>query len=259
MQDDHVLVKDTATWTIAKICELHVRSIPEQVVPKLMENLVLALGDSPRVSARACFALNMFGEAFEESKDSDSNAMSPYFSVVAHKLLQVIGRDDWHVDNMRVQATEALNVLIQNSAQDQLKFVIDTLNVILSMLEGSFNMQVISNDDKEKQQGLQSLLCGSVQVICQKVKKCIIPFGDQIVALLLRVFSTRHAVAQEEVGMRLRDPNRLLCCHLVGLAICQMMLADTLLLERIELTIPVHFACVTIVGFHGHRSTCHSA
>ncbi len=224
MQDEHVLVKDTATWTIAKICELHVRSIPEQVVPKLMENLVLALGDSPRVSARACFALNMFGEAFEESKDCDTNAMSPYFSVIAQKLLQVIGRDDWHVDNMRVQATEALNVLIQNSAQDQLQFVIDTLKVVLSMLEGSFNMQVLSNDDKEKQQGLQCLLCGSVQVICQKVKKCILPFGDQIVALLLRVFSTRHAVAQEEVGMILRYPNRLWCVVIwlgwIGLAGC---------------------------------------
>ncbi len=258
MQDDHVLVKDTATWTIAKICELHVRSIPEQVVPKLMENLVLALDDTPRVSARACFALNMFGEAFEESKDSDTNAMSPYFSFVAQKLLHVIGRDDWHVDNMRVQATEALNVLIYNSAKDQLQFIIDSLKVILSMLEGSFNMHVLSNDDKEKQQGLQSLLCGTVQVICQKVKKCILPFSDQIIALLLRVFSTRHAIAQEEVGMVLRDPSRIPCCHLVGLAGCQMMLADTLL-ERIANHNIYIFFFPTLLGLHGYRSTCHSA
>jgi hypothetical protein len=35
-----------------------------------------------------------------------------------------------------------MNVLIQNSAQDMTAVVVETLKVVLQMLEGSFNMQV---------------------------------------------------------------------------------------------------------------------
>ena len=31
LSDPHVMVKDTAAWTIGRICELHVRSIPDEI------------------------------------------------------------------------------------------------------------------------------------------------------------------------------------------------------------------------------------
>jgi importin subunit beta-1 len=201
MRDSHVLVKDTATWTIGKICELHVRSIPEAVVPQLVQHLIIALEDSARVCSRACYALHMFGEAFEPNRDDATNALSPYFTAVVQKLLGVMNREDWAEDNMRVQAMEALNVLVQNSAKDVVSYVLSMLDVVLSMLETSFNMQVLSTDDRERQQGLQSLLCGATAVICHKIKKDVIPHGDRIMTLLLRVFQNKHAIAQEEAFM----------------------------------------------------------
>jgi hypothetical protein len=76
------------------------------VVPTLVENLVMALSASARVTSRACFALHMFADACEGERDKPTNTISPFFSVVVQKLLQVIMREDWADDNMRVSATE---------------------------------------------------------------------------------------------------------------------------------------------------------
>lgn len=59
---------------------------------------------------------------------------------------------------------EAMNVLIKNSAKDVLEVVRSTLQVVLSQLEQSFSAQILTPDDRDRVQGLQSLLCGNLQV-----------------------------------------------------------------------------------------------
>lgn len=94
MQDPHVMVKDSATWTIGKICELHGQSIPAEALKPLVTALLAALDDSPRVCSKACFALHNFGDQFEDSRDNDSNLLSPYLSHLVQKLLLSTQRDD---------------------------------------------------------------------------------------------------------------------------------------------------------------------
>mmetsp|Transcript_6215 Transcript_6215/g.9298 ORF Transcript_6215/g.9298 Transcript_6215/m.9298 type:complete len:858 (-) Transcript_6215:252-2825(-) len=199
--DQNELVVDTAVWTVGKICELHVRSIPQEVVPLMIENLLKILEMSARVTSRACFALHMFAEAFEMERDNPTNKISPYFRVLLTKLVVVIIRDDWAYNNLRVSATEAMNMLIQNSALDVKPIVSEFFPSILQLLSESFKMNILSNDDRENQQGLQSLLCGTIQVISQKIKGEVRNFGDAIMSLLLKVFENKFAVAQEEAFM----------------------------------------------------------
>lgn len=66
--------------------------------------------------------------------------------------------------NLRSEAVEAMNVLLKNSARDTTEVVRSTLQVVLSQLEQSFSSQILTAEDREKVQGLQSLLCGSLQV-----------------------------------------------------------------------------------------------
>lgn len=66
--------------------------------------------------------------------------------------------------NLRSEAVEAMNVLIKNSAKDVLEVVRSTLQVVLSQLEQSFSAQILTPDDRDRVQGLQSLLCGNLQV-----------------------------------------------------------------------------------------------
>lgn len=88
------MVKDSATWTIGKICELHGQSIPPEALEPLVTALLAALDDSPRVCSKACFALHNFGEQFEDTKDAESNALSPYLSHLVQKLLMATQRED---------------------------------------------------------------------------------------------------------------------------------------------------------------------
>lgn len=94
MRDPHVMVKDSATWTIGKICELHGSSIPGEVLTPLVEALLLALKDTPRVCSKACFALHNFGDQFEDTRDADSNALSPYLTALVQELLLATQRED---------------------------------------------------------------------------------------------------------------------------------------------------------------------
>lgn len=65
---------------------------------------------------------------------------------------------------MRSEAVEAMNVLIKNSARDMVEVVRSTLQVVLSQLEQSFSAPVLTAEDRDRLQGLQSLLCGNLQV-----------------------------------------------------------------------------------------------
>ncbi|CAM9669741.1 unnamed protein product, partial [Discosporangium mesarthrocarpum] len=201
MKDGHVMVKDSATWTIGKICELHGPSIPNEVLTPLVEALLLALDDSPSVCSKACFALHNFGEQFEGGKDEPTNALSAYLSPLVQKLLMVVQKDDGGDANMRSEAVEAMNVLIKNSAKDMRPVVQSTLDVVLSLLERTFSMQVLTADDRDRVQGLQSLLCGNIQVICLKMESDVAPFADRIMTMVLEVFKNKQAVAQEEAFM----------------------------------------------------------
>ncbi|CAN0461764.1 unnamed protein product, partial [Hapterophycus canaliculatus] len=69
-------------------------SIPAEVLTPLVEALLLALKDTPRVCSKACFALHNFGDQFEESRDTDSNALSPYLTALVQELLVATQRDD---------------------------------------------------------------------------------------------------------------------------------------------------------------------
>lgn len=94
MRDPHVMVKDSSTWTIGKICELHGPSIPAEVLTPLVEALLLALKDTPRVCSKACFALHNFGDQFEETRDNETNALSPYLTALVQELLLAMRRED---------------------------------------------------------------------------------------------------------------------------------------------------------------------
>lgn len=80
LNDKNDLVKDTTAWTIGKICDLHVRSIPEQVFPTLVNGLASKLlNETPRVSSQACFGIHNLAAAFQKDNAaafSGTNALS---------------------------------------------------------------------------------------------------------------------------------------------------------------------------------------
>ena len=214
MSDPSVPVKDTAAWTIGRICEFHTQSILPQHWQLLMrapppENpngegegvLLTGLKDDPRVAANVCWALHNLADQLEESRNQQTNPLSPLFITIARALLQASDREDASENNLRCSAYEALNTTLQNAAADTRVHIEQLLPVILERLQKTFSMQIVSNDDKEQQNELQGLLCGTLQVIVQKLGPAAVPFADSLMQLFLQLCSNMNSSLQEEVLM----------------------------------------------------------
>lgn len=199
--DQNMMVKDSTAWALGRICELHVRAIPNETFPSLVTGLTTVLqNESPRVSTRACFAIRNLASAFKGDTsvvNSGTNALSRYMPNLLQTLLQVSDREG--NDECRASAYEAINMLIQQSAPDCRPLFVQFLPAIIERLTKSFNYPVITNEDRELKEGLQSLLCGVLQVTIYKLtKEDLQPCSDVLMQNLLQVLQARNATAHEE-------------------------------------------------------------
>eukprot|EP01118_Nematostelium_gracile_P005236 TRINITY_DN1640_c0_g1_i1.p1 TRINITY_DN1640_c0_g1~~TRINITY_DN1640_c0_g1_i1.p1 ORF type:complete len:873 (-),score=271.61 TRINITY_DN1640_c0_g1_i1:208-2763(-) len=199
--DPIVFVKDTTAWTLGRVCDLHPNVITPPFLQELIVAFVGALEDSPRVASNICWAIHNLAVAYAKSADQQTAPLSMYFKVVLEKLLKVTERADADENNLRCSAYEAINVLIQNAAQDTHPVILAVLPHFIETLHKTFSMQILSQDDRDQQTELQSLLCGALQVIIQKLGASVKPYADQMMQLFLLVFNTKSASVHEEALM----------------------------------------------------------
>jgi len=203
LSDPHDMVKDTTAWTIGKICELHVLAIPPETFPTLVNGLgEKLLTESPQVSSQACYALHNLASAFQDdvaAQNSGTNAMTPYMPVLLERLLQVTDREDADDSNLRIAAFEAVAALIQNAAADCLPLFKTLLPLIVGRLQASFSVPILTNEDKERREGVQGLLCGLIQVLVFRLDVVdVVPHADSIMQNLLQVLQLKNATCHEE-------------------------------------------------------------
>jgi len=212
MADPSVPVKDTAAWTIGRICEHHRSNITPQHWQAMMRApeyadaegegvLLRGLKDDPRVASNVCWALHNLADQLDDTRNQQTNVLSPLFVVIARALLAASDRPDAGEHNLRCSAYEALNMTLTNSAEDTRSQVEQLMPVILKRLEDTFSMQIVSNDDREAQIELQGLLCGTLQVLTQKLGTGAVPFCDQQMQLFLQVFGAKNSTVHEEALM----------------------------------------------------------
>jgi len=200
MKDPVVYVKDTTAWTLGRVCQLHPHTVGGYLT-NLVQVLVEALVDTPRVASNACWALHNLALNYEEDSDKQTSALSPFFQVILQQLGVATEREDSSESNLRTSAYEAINVLIQSGAKDTHPVILNALPIFLARLEKTFTMQIVSQDDKQEQNELQSLLCGVLQVITQKLGEGIKPWCDKMMTIYLQVFNAKSATVQEEALM----------------------------------------------------------
>ena len=91
MKDKEQLVKDTAAWTIATICEIH-PILAKSQLQNLMHVLVDSLNEPPKVASQVCFALHNLAQTFFNESENQSSPISYYFQPVITKLLEMTKR-----------------------------------------------------------------------------------------------------------------------------------------------------------------------
>lgn len=200
LRDDSMRVRDSATYTVGRVCEHNTGAIADELIPSLFEALVGTLDDGfAQVCMQGCTAIHHLGEACSNSSDEETNVLSPYLSHLLEKLLGVTTRDDWDEHNLRSTAYEAINMLVEASAVDMQETVAMLLTEGLNRLEHTFIMQT----DMSERMGLQSKLSGLVGICVQKLPVEAIDeeVADRIMTLTMQVFTSPGAVAHEEAFM----------------------------------------------------------
>lgn len=211
MRDGSVQVRDTAAWTLGRICDLHTESLNSQVpgtqttyMHELIKPdgvLLEALKDEPRVAGNVCWAIRNLAESLEVEDGAPSSPLSPYFLGIVRSLLVTTERSDSAENNLRSSSYEALNTVLGQSANDSLPSLREIVPFLCDKLGKTFAMQIVSADDREEQNELQGLLCGTLQVVVSKLGSEVVPFADQLMQLFLEVFNSKNATVHEEALM----------------------------------------------------------
>lgn len=67
LKDPSVVVRDTAAWTLGRVCELLPdTAVNEAYLKPLLEGLVDGLGSEPRVAANVCWVSSEYFLVFHE-------------------------------------------------------------------------------------------------------------------------------------------------------------------------------------------------
>ncbi|KAM0979031.1 hypothetical protein EV1_014811 [Malus domestica] len=202
-------VKDTTGWTLGRIFEfLHGSTLETPIITQancqqIITVLLQSMKDVPNVAEKACCALYFLAQGFEDAGPS-SSPLTPFFQDIARALLDVTHREDAGESRLRTAAYEALNEVVRCSTDETAPLVMQLIPVIMMELHQTLEGQKLSADEREKQNELQGLLCGCLQVIIQKLgsseptKYVFMQYADQMMGLFLRVFASKSATAHEE-------------------------------------------------------------
>ena len=199
LKDANLLVKDTTAWTLARICDVHLECVPQETMLTLLQGLIAPLlTESPTVASHLCVAIHNIAMHFEY-EGKPSSPLSPYMQKLLEILLQVTDRPDYAEGNLRMSAYDAISMLIQHAAADSEPLLAHFTPVVLDKLSKSVSMPILSNDDKEEKEGLQTCLCSLLLVLVRQLSdENVVKFADGIMTGLLTILGTKNAVSHQE-------------------------------------------------------------
>lgn len=138
----HVLVSESAAWTVGRVCRFHAAVVSQELLPPLVSALKDGLMRPPRVASNCCWAISNLSTAFERPPESQSYPMSYFYGDLMETLLRITERNDANENNLRAHAYTTVNTLVQTGAQDCMQAVFATFNILVERLQESFKVQV---------------------------------------------------------------------------------------------------------------------
>ncbi|KAL8642533.1 MAG: hypothetical protein Q9228_000797 [Teloschistes exilis] len=192
MNDSVVQVKDSAAYTLGRICENVSESIDQQThLTPLVRSLFAGLSSNPKMAGSCCWALMNLTDRFAGEPGAQVNPLSPHFQDSITHILKVTESPEGDAQ-VRMAAYEVLNAFVQSSANESLPIVARLSDVILQRLENTIPMQqqIVSVDDRNTLEEIQTSLSSALLAIIQRLEREIKPQADRIMHVLLQVLNS---------------------------------------------------------------------
>lgn len=199
MQDKSVIVRDTTTWVLSKICEqVSEVVLKPEVIQHVLDALLAALKTEPRVAVNACWALNSLCESANEmactledvTTNPKTNILSANYQIIITHLFQCTDRNDANFNNLRSSAYEAIMEMIKASPRDCYPIVRQMTLVILERLDRIFSVEGQSDQGQQITE-LQSLLCSTLQTVLRKMTPEDAPrISDSIMTAIIHMLDS---------------------------------------------------------------------
>lgn len=200
MQDQSPQVKDTAAWTVGRICEVLPDTLDDAKLGALMHQLVASLCDAPRVASHACWAIFNVANAMDPEKET--SPLSKYFKGLIDALFAVTDRKDVDQGNLLTSAYEAIHTLIVSATQDMNPLLGLLIPTLIDKLKGTLMKEGLSIDEREKLSETQGFLCNALMAAITKLDdNVVLPHCDMLMELFLRVLATKATTVHEEALM----------------------------------------------------------
>lgn len=200
-KDPSPQVQDTAMWTVGQICDEYAETLDANILPPLMNMFLAALLQPlPSMAAHACWGILNLARGI--APDRETSPLSPYFETLVGTLLRTSARDDASESGLQASAYEAINQLIQTAAKNVYPTIQKMLEPLLGRLDQSLK-GTHSGEARERQLREQALLCGSMQVMIQKLDdRVLFSVSDRMMKAFLSVMKDgRNSEVHEEALM----------------------------------------------------------
>ncbi|KAI8899185.1 armadillo-type protein [Globomyces pollinis-pini] len=195
-------VKDTAAWTLGRICENLLEIIKPEEFEMIVNALITGLSDNPKIAANCCWGIISIAERLgKKSEDDQTCELSRYFEPLLNALMTAAQRPGQDY-NFQQSAYEAVSILIESSTPDVSAVVNNLAQVVVQQLTASLgNLQNLVGDDEIRAHYQnQSNLCGIFTSVIHYNPAPIRMSADLIMQTLLSVISnaSKNSTVKEE-------------------------------------------------------------
>jgi len=199
MEDSQQHVKDSAAWTIGKICDDLPETISADILPRLMNALGRGLSQTPKVANHVCWAIHNLAK--EVKIVNGTSALSKYFPKMVEQLLATASRGDAD-HTLQHSAFEAMNQMIYNAAPDTYPFIARLVPELLSRLRKTLQVQGnLSQHQLTRIGNAQAQLCAALSFSIVKNPQQNQQYMNHLMEFLIRVLRQPNSVAHEEALM----------------------------------------------------------
>lgn len=207
--DQNNQVKDSAAWTVGRVCEFVPKCISnQQVLQQTMQAFSAGLKFHAKVAANICWAITNLAEKLsgpnpETLEAQNTSPLSNYIQPLIQMLLQRSNQSDSDEANLLTSCYESINSLITNSPRDVVqKGVVQTFaKTLLQNLGNTFNQNQNDPRVQKVQLALLGSLNGVVTTLSMHEDKCIPQLGPHIMKACIRALQANNPTVHEEVFM----------------------------------------------------------